>query len=267
MKTISIFVISGLLFIQSIATASEVKLCKEAKTDCTFVLLNDNNDQLTVVNKQRANQALSPFSTFKIANSLIGLDLQIIDDAKQPLTYDKSKYPTQPWWPPVWKLPSYNLANAYQFSMVPIYRQLASDIGEKNMKRYLKNFHYGNQDISTGIDDFWLNGSLKTSAVEQVKFLQKLHRHKLGLSDQTYQTMKQVMLVESTDEYKIYAKTGAGKVEDGSMLGWYVGYVEGVKGVHYFAMNFNRKTYAEMKKDRMNMAMNHLKQLKIIDTK
>lgn len=264
MKTIIIFLIISFYFISPNTTANENKLCIEGNDDCALVLLNDKSGQFTIINQKRANEPMSPFSTFKIANSLIALDVQLISDAKQALTYDKNKYKQQPWWPPVWKLASYNLSSAYKFSMVPVYRQLANDIGKTTMKQYLQKFDYGNQNISSGLDEFWLNGSVKVSAIGQVEFLQKLHRQSLGLSFETYKKMKPVMLAKSSDNYKIYAKTGAGKVEDGSMLGWYVGYVESVKGVYYFAMNFNRKTYSEMKKDRINMVMNHLKLAGII---
>jgi len=74
-----------------------------------------------------------------------------------------------------------------------------------------------------------------------------------------------VMLANRGDNYRVYAKTGAGKVEDGSMLGWYVGIVEKTGDTYYFALNFNRPTYGEMKKLRVEMAMNHLKAAGVID--
>lgn len=239
-------------------------LCSEGSADCTFVLLKDANKQFVYINQKRAQHRMSPFSTFKIANSLIGLERGIISDAEQILTYDKNKYPSQAWWPSVWKLPTYNLTSAYKFSVVPIYRQLASDIGEKSMTEFLTQFSYGNQDISSGLDDFWLNGSLKISAVEQVTFLQKMYRGQLGLSTHTLATMKMVMVANKTESYTIFAKTGAGKVDDGTMLGWYVGIVEKADGVYYFALNFNRDSYQAMKADRIEMAMNHLRELGII---
>ena len=61
--------------------------------------------------------------------------------------------------------------------MVPIYRQLANDIGEIDMQNYVDRFAYGNQDISSQLDKFWLNGSLKISALEQVDFLQRIYHN------------------------------------------------------------------------------------------
>ncbi len=50
--------------------------------------------------------------------------------------------------------------------MVAIYRHMATNIGKEKMQSYLSQFSYGNQDISSGIDNFWLNGSLQISALE-----------------------------------------------------------------------------------------------------
>ena len=276
------------------ASASS-ELCLVSNNDCTFVLLStkvsvkvsqivseqesdkatqstsiiEESETLLLVNKARAKQRFSPFSTFKVANSLIGLDTQIIADAKQPLTFDKEKYPVQKWWPSVWKLAEYNLNSALKFSMVAIYRQLATDIGQQKMQSYVDNFTYGNQDISSGLDNFWLGGSMKISAIEQVQFLQRMHQHQLAVKPQSIEILTEVMLVDSTADYKLYAKTGAGKVlttdkSSKAMLGWYIGFVENSAGVHYFAFNFTRASYAKMKAARIKIAMNHLKKAGVI---
>ncbi len=273
MKVIKLLLTTALLgyYSQFVQASDEGEFCQEGSKSCTFVLLSEltqadggSKNKISSVNKSRANLPLSPFSTFKVANSLIGLDLGVIKNTKQKLTFDKELYPVQAWWPPVWKLPNYDLTTAFKYSMVAIYRQLAKDIGEKNMLAYLNKTHYGNEDISSGLDSFWLNGSMKISAVEQVTFLQKLYHNQFAFKADAINNLKEVMLVESTENYKLYAKTGAGKVDDGSMLGWYVGFVENASGVHYFAFNFNRDSYAQMKAARIAIAKNHLKQAGII---
>jgi beta-lactamase class D len=248
---------------------SATELCLKGN-DCTFVLLSERNNSakksdLNIVNEKRAKLQLSPFSTFKITNSLIGLELGLIKDTKQKLTFNKTTYPPQAWWPPVWKLSQYNLSSAFKYSMVAIYRQLASDIGAAEMKNHVERFEYGNQDISSQLDNFWLNGSLKISALEQVQFLQRVYHNQLDLKPASLESLKSVMLVEESKGMKIYAKTGAGKVTDGSMLGWYIGFVENTQGVHFFAFNFNRDTYAQMKTVRVKIAMNHLKKLGVVE--
>lgn len=202
--------------------------------------MTEESETLLWVNQERAKQRFSPFSTFKIPNSLIALDTEIVKSATQPLTYNKEKYPAQKCWPSVWTLSEYNLKSAFKFSMVPIYRQLATEIGQQEMQSYIDNFTYGNQYISSGLDSFWLGGSMKTSALEQVKFLQKIHQNQLAVKPQSVEILKEVMLVASTEHYKLYAKTGAGKANGAdkkgkAMLGWYVGFVENAQGIHFFA--------------------------------
>lgn len=231
--------------------------------------LTEESEMLLLVNEQRAKQRLSPFSTFKIVNSLIALESEQITTAQQPLTFDQEKYPVQAWWPSVWKLAEYNLATAFKFSMVAIFRQMATDIGQETMDSYVSSFDYGNKDTSSGLDDFWLNGSMQISALEQVRFLQKMHQGELSLSKHSIDTLKAVMLVETTDNYSLYAKTGAGKANANdknstAMLGWYVGFVENTEGVHYFAFNFTRDSYAKMKAVRVEIARNHLHKAGVI---
>ncbi len=262
---VSLFLLSQINLAHAEKTA---ELCIKG-SHCTFVLLSELNtspekNSLNMVNKKRASQRLSPFSTFKITNSLIGLELGLIKNIDQTLTYDKKKYPSQAWWPQVWKLSQYNLSSAFEYSMVPIYRQLANDIGETDMQNYVDHFTYGNQDISSQLDNFWLNGSLKISALEQVHFLQRVYHNQFNLKAESLTALKAVMLVKEIGDTKIYAKTGAGKVADGSMLGWYVGFVENSQGVYFFAFNVNRDTYAQMKASRVKMAMEHLKKSGVI---
>ncbi|MBL4763895.1 MAG: class D beta-lactamase [Colwellia sp.] len=274
MKVIKLLLTTALLgYYSQFALASDGDaLCQEGDNSCTFVLLSEpkkagasNKYNISSVNESRANAQLSPFSTFKVANSLIALDLGVIKNTKQVLTYNEKAYPKQAWWPSVWKLPDYNLTTAFNYSMVAIYRQLAMDIGEKNMLSYLNKMHYGNQDISSGLDNFWLNGSMKISAAEQVFFLQKVYHNEFTLNEQAVESLKSVMLIDTTPSYRLFAKTGAGKTGDGTMLGWYIGFVENSSGVHFFAFNFDSPSYREMKTRRIKIAKNHLRQAGIID--
>ena len=269
MNKLSIFLLSLCFTLNVLAEQKSADdFCFEKDENCTFVVFSEFTDgdaRQFVINASRANTQLTPFSTFKIPNSVIGLETGLIKDSNQTLTYNKAKYPNEPWWPAVWKAETFNLASAFKYSMVPIYRELATNIGADKMKHYLKLFNYGNQNITSGLDDFWLNGSIKISALEQVTFLKKLYNNDFSLSAHTLDTLKEVMLVKQTPHYKLYAKTGTGRVDDKSMLAWYVGFVENDKGRHFFALNLNRTTYAKVKAIRKNIALNHLKKMHIIN--
>ena len=279
------------------------ELCQENSNDCTFVLLSEkgrekvsevlseasselstsaDNDKVTqastytetseimsMVNATRAKLPVSPFSTFKIPNTLIAIDTGHVTNITQKLSYDKNKYPKQAWWPSSWTKSEHTISSAFKVSMVPIYRQLATDIGEEVMQSYVDNFSYGNQDISSGLDNFWLNGSMKISAIAQVRFLQKMHKGELDVNQNDITTLKEIMLIEKTDLYSLYAKTGTGNAtvnndDSKSKLGWYVGFVENCEGTHYFALNISRDSYKSINAVRKNMVLNHLKKAGVI---
>ncbi|MCA1639201.1 MAG: class D beta-lactamase, partial [Acidobacteria bacterium] len=44
------------------------------------------------------------------------------------------------------------------------------------------------------------------------------------------------MLMESSENYKLFAKTGAGRQNE-KLIGWYVGFIEQNGNVYYFASN------------------------------
>jgi len=257
---------------QTFAKTTDTKKINTEKTNlcqqnCTLVILSDVDNKFTVINKNRANQQFSPFSTFKIANSLIALDLGVVNNLKQQLTFDQKKYPVQKWWPKRWYKTPLTLYKAFKYSAVPIYQQIASIIGATKMQNYVDKFNYGNRDITPNIDSFWLNEALKISATEQVLFLQKTYHQQLGLKEKTYQQLNNIMLLEQSNSninYKIYAKTGTGHINKTEVLGWYVGYVKNDQGVYYFALNMSANKFSGVTKPRINITKHYLQQLGII---
>lgn len=231
----------------------------------TIVIYDAKADSYTVVNDERARTRYSPFSTFKIPNSIIALETGVISDTGQVVEWDPAKYPTEDWWPNSWQ-GKHNLRSAIKYSVVPFYRHLATQVGAQRMRQYVELFDYGNQDISSGIDTFWLNGSLKISAFEQIEFLKKFYNNQLSVSPGTIQMVKSILVQEVTDVYTLSAKTGGGYLDEGQSqaLGWYVGYVEKEDNVYYFALNIEGKSFTEIQKPRIEITKNILKEAGII---
>jgi len=129
-----------------------------------------------------------------------------------------------------------DMINAFKYSAVWYYQELARRIGEERMQHYISLNHYGNKNISSGIDKFWLDGELRISADEQIEFLKKLYQNELKFSQRSMNIVKRVMIYEQTEKYILRAKTGwALRVED--QIGWFVGYVEKGTDVYFFATN------------------------------
>lgn len=193
----------------------------------TLVLSSLNTGRTFVHQDVRASRPVPVASTFKIPNTLIALEEQVIgrDDI---LHWDGQPYAIADW------NRDQTLASAFKVSCVWCYQELARRIGGDKYRHYLQRMHYGHLREPFVTTEFWLDGSLVISAREQVDFLRRLQQRELGFGDAAYQTLRDIMLVEQTPNYALRAKTGwAGRATP--QIGWYVGYVETTDDVWYFA--------------------------------
>jgi beta-lactamase class D len=180
---------------------------------------------------------LSPCSTFKIYNTLIGLELGLIRGADTPwYKWDGVRRDIDAW------NRDLTLREAFVSSAVPAYQILARQIGNERMKEYIEKINYGTKDISAGIDVFWLNPSKGTpimiSADEQVVILNKLFDGKLPFAERDVAILRDIMKVAASEKGTIYGKTGSGRNTDGKGgLGWFVGFLESKGATYVFACN------------------------------
>ena len=204
------FIFSFILIISTTTTlfANELnqkieEIFSKADTNATFVLYDMQKEKLVIHNQARAQKRYTPASTFQIANSLIGLETKTVKSVDEPLPYIGPENPFIASWKE-----DMGLRKAIAISNVPIYQELARRIGFERMKHYLKSFEYGNADTGEIIDRFWLDGPLDISTLEQVEFLKKLAEEQLPVSKEAQKDVKQILLLESADDYKLYGKTG-----------------------------------------------------------
>lgn len=199
--------------------------------DGTLVLKNLKNDQMYVYNSERSEEQFTPESTFKVPNSLIGLETGAVRDEYEVKRWDGVKREFDSW------NRDHSLASAIRESAIWFYQDMARDIGVTNMERYVNHIGYGNRDISGGIDKFWLDSTLKISAIEQVDFLEELVEEDLPFTEKNQKTVKRIMIQDEQDEYTLHGKTGTRLSDMG--LGWYVGFIEKEKETWVFAVNLD----------------------------
>lgn len=218
-----------------------------------FVLYDLKQNRYVRYNEARCRERFSPFSTFKIPNSLIGLDTGVIGDAEFVIKWDEKKYPaferdTLPfsaWWQ------DQTLRTAFKRSVVWYYRELALKVGERRMKEYVDKLDYGNEDASGPLNGFWLRSSLKISADEQVEFLKRLYKEELPVSKRSVNIVKEIMTLEETPGYKLSGKTGGGPLDENRYLGWFVGYLETKENTYLFATEIEGPTYLAIRDERI----------------
>ena len=119
-----------------------------------------------------------------------------------------------------------------------MYQEVARRIGKARMREWLERLGYGNRDIHGGIDLFWLQGSLRISAYEQVGLLHRLAEGRLPATQRSQLLVRHALVAEKARGYTLFAKTGnSGHAKD--PVAWWVGWVERQgRPVAYFAMNY-----------------------------
>lgn len=226
-----------------------------------IVLYDSKNNLYHRHNETRCKERLTPASTFKVPNALIGLETGAVKDAESLITWDKVKYPDPGWTeaPFVHWKKDHTLRTAMKYSVIWYFRELALRVGEEKMKSYLTKFNYGNQDVSGGLaskrmfEAFWLNNSLKISADEQLEFLRKFYDGKLSASKSSTDIVKQILVLEETPNYKLSGKTGGVGNLNGKALGWFVGYLETKDNTYFFALNMDGADYMAIRDKRIDL--------------
>lgn len=174
----------------------------------------------------------SPYSTFKVLSTLMGLDEEILHGKESTMAYDGSTY-----WNDHWN-DNLNLSQAFQYSCVWYYHQMVYQLSPQIVQSHLLRTNYGNMNTSQwfgsgsnsneDLNGFWLGSSLKISPKEQVQFLHGLFNAGYGYSPDHIKLLAELM---ETDTENLYGKTGGGKDES-----WYVGYFLDENKPVYFAV-------------------------------
>ena len=198
----------------------------------TFALLDSATNTVIVWNEARARERFPPASTFKIANSLLGLDAGAVKSVDEVLPYGGKPQRLKAWERDM------NLRDAIKASNVPVYQELARRIGLERMRAGVKKLGYGNMEIGNVVDRFWLDGPLAISAVEQTEFLGRLVAGKLPVSAEATCAVKEITLLEKTATYELHGKTGW-HFDTKQQIGWWVGWVEREGRVFPFALNID----------------------------
>jgi len=202
-----------------------------AVTGC-FGLFDNAKGKFTIYNLKRYRDSLfTPASTFKIVNSLIGLQTGIISDEHMIIKWDGIKRSREEW------NKDLTMEEAFKVSAVPYYQEVARRIGRDTMKKWIDSLGYGNKDISGPIDSFWLNNHLKIRPDEELGLVKKLYFDQLPFYKRTGEIVRKVMLHEDNSNYKLSYKTGWGVRENGDQIGWIVGWIEENRHPYFFVLN------------------------------
>lgn len=209
-------------------------LFAERRVSGSFVLLDLASGVTTVVGREDAARRHLPCSTYKIPNTLVGLETGVIPDEHFTLKWDGKKR-----WIDDWNR-DHDLASAMKYSVVWYYQEVARRIGEPRMTEWLHTLRYGNESTEGGIDRFWLDenvgddgkphaGGLRISPLQQVDFLRRLRTGELPVSREHAALVTRILPSVRVGDVDVRGKTGLGEL-GGRAVGWIVGYAE--RGEH-----------------------------------
>lgn len=241
MLTAMVLIVTGLISCTSNNVKQEDSLKKyfdENKLTGTFALLDNGTGEFTIYNLARyRDSTYLPASTFKIVNSLIGLQTGIISSDSMVIPWDGVQRAVPEW------NKDLNMYQAFRLSSVPYYQEVARRIGMDTMQIWLDSLHYGagKKDtlfkIKSAIDTFWLDNSLKITPDENMGLVKRLYFNELPFFKLYQEKVKNAMLFESNSNYKLSYKTGWGHTEKGHSLGWIIGWIEENKHPYFFVLN------------------------------
>ncbi len=205
---------------------------EENKVEGCFALMDNGTGQFTVHNLARyRDSSYLPASTFKIVNSLIGLQTGKITSDSMIIKWDGRKR-----WVDEWNQ-DLSMYRAFRYSSVHYYQEVARRIGKDTMQLWLDSLKYGSQKITTTIDSFWLDNSLKITPDEQLGLVKRLYFYQLPFFKSYQETVKKAMLFENNTNYRLAYKTGWGFDEKGNNIGWITGWVEENNHPYFFVLN------------------------------
>lgn len=200
----------------------------------TFVVYDAARGTTLRVGAERAARRYTPASTFKVYNALVALDAGTVPDVDSVFAWDGVDRER-----PEWNR-DHSLRTGMRVSAVWLYQEVARRNGEARFAEAMRRVPYGNSDRSCGLDRFWLDGCLRISADEQVRWLDRLRQGALPFRAEAQAAVREIVLLEESDGVSLYGKTGWGGYDDLSgrtPVGWLVGWVERPEGAYVYALN------------------------------
>jgi beta-lactamase class D len=232
-----------------------------AGVEGSILVLSDKDQKYYSNDFDWAQVGQLPASTFKVPNSIIALELGIMESDSTIIYWDGKPKRQDRWEQDL------SFKEAFHASCVPCYKEIARKVGVERMKKFTSEMNYGKLDIdSTNLDMFWLEGKSTINQYEQISFLKTFNEQRLPISRRTYNVMQRLMIIEENDDYILRGKSGW-SFQDNIDNCWFVGYLRTKTNFYYFATNIIPKKETDQNQIpyiRKNVTMEALKSIGFI---
>ncbi|MBF0309517.1 MAG: class D beta-lactamase [Magnetococcales bacterium] len=233
-------------------------ILRQAGMEGSIVLTETGSQTLRVSDEVASGKRYLPASTFKVVNALIALENGLVQEEER-FPWDGAPLPFKTWEKEL------SLQEAMAVSSVPVFQGIARRIGLQRMQEWVGKLDYGNGEIGTVVDRFWLDGPLVLSAQEAARFMARVAEGQLPFSPATFAAVRRILPKEEIGEARLFGKTGWA-MSAKPMIGWYVGWVENRDKKVAFAVNIRMKSPEEAPL-RKSLALEALRRLGMVETK
>lgn len=168
-----------------------------------FVLYQNKLNKYWMFNGFLANDYATPDDTYWIYQSLMGLQLGLMDSSRVRVEWNQN----------------------------PI------QINSEDLAAFIEELQYGNKDISGPEVHYWKRSSLKITPLQQVELLRKLYIQVLPFSESFQNVVKEALFIEKYGTSKLYGITST---TEGN--GWFIGFVEKEGTAYFFAVRVLNQT-------------------------
>ncbi len=206
-----------------------------------FLLFNMKTQQVIKESGSTCRERFVASSTFKVPLSLMAFDSGVLKTPEDIYKWNGVKHKIESW------NADQNARMWMKHSVVWFSKELTPKIGKEKIEKYLKDFHYGNEDMSGGLQDAWLHSpskdipSLTISPYEQMQFMNALWSNKLPVSQKASDITKEIMFLEKTPSgFKFSGKTGSNSYATHDIqLGWFIAHLSRGEEQYVAVMNFS----------------------------
>ncbi len=207
----------------------------------SFVLYDNQKKEYFLYNEKESRKRYTPDSTYKLYLALMGFDRNVMSLDNTEQKWDGKENVFKEW------NQNQNLNSAMRNSVNWYFENINNSIKNKNLKHYINELQYGNENIS-GSKNYWNESSLKISTIEQVNLLVKMDNQQLKFDEKYINAVKDSITLNKSNKYRYAGKTGTGIINSKETNGWFIGTIEKNGKSYYFATHLDGKNKASGKK-------------------
>lgn len=188
--------------------AAITKILDSAGVEGCFALMENGSGQFVISDLSTyKDSSFAPLQTFFAIPALVAIDRGYINNTPNN-------------WVPL--------------DSIFYYQSIIEKIGRKDVLKVIDSIRYGKGIVSSDLNSFWKDQSLRITPDEQLGLIKKLYFDQLPFQKRSQDIFKKMILKEDNASYQLSYIAGADSTINAN---WVLGYVEENKHPYFFVMH------------------------------